>query len=88
MDKCKDGKYVLASDYAKLAAENAELRRQCAAFHAEANDHYRASIAANATLDRLRCEFEKWQACDGFTAYDLVDSIRLILYPTPENDNG
>lgn len=61
-------RYVLASEYAKLEAENAtathqieSLANQCqfqaerlVALEAEANDHCRASLAANATLDRLR----------------------------------
>lgn len=108
-----------------LDAENAELRKQCAAFHAEANDHYLASLAANATLDRLRDllpEGGVWcYACNRATvpiwgeepyrhidpkykqmkttfrcsickrethAKDsCVDTLRDILYPTPENDN-
>lgn len=70
-------RYVLASDYEKLEVDG--NRREL--------DLYSAGCELNEMLDRLRCEFEKWQTCDKFTAYDLVDSMRPILYPTPENNN-
>ena len=90
-----DARYVLATDYAKLEAENAELRdmEQCSheLFEAACNDLGDAQeqlAAANATLDRLREVVNKWMEFDGFTAYDVMDAIRTILYPTPENENG
>lgn len=60
-----------------LAAENAELRKQCAAFHAEAYDHYRATLAANATLDALRDLCGPNRTISNSTCMKMVD----ILYP-------
>ncbi len=80
----------MRSTYDRLAAENAELKARY--LHVAELNHNQVSMvradcaalaAANATLDALREVFEKWQASDGFTAYDLVDAIRPILYPQP-----
>jgi len=71
-----------------LDAENAELRKQCAAFHAEANDHYRASLAANATLDRLREVVPYTFTTENSHIWrKSLYKVKSILYPTPETPN-
>ena len=82
-------RYVLATDYAALEAENVELKKQCAAFHAEASDHYRASIAANTTLAALREVVPPhgyWPISEEETD-NITRKIDTILYTTPETPN-
>lgn len=75
----------------RLAAENAELRKQCAAFHTEASDHYRAFLAATATLDRLRevvrSDDDEWQDWEPGDLMRLASAVHAILYPQPENES-
>lgn len=55
----------------RLATENAELRKQCAAFHTEASDHYRAFLAANAELERVK-------KASGYARVALTDEWKKI----------
>lgn len=75
---------ALEAGLAKLEAE-LEQWKTGSAHEAHFGDEARRDLAAaTATLDRLREVVNKWMEFDGFTAYDVMDAIRPILYQTPE----
>ena len=84
-------RYVLATDYAKLAAQNAELQdlvgkknESIEVLYAKWSKEIAKTEAANATLDALREVFLR--ICKGNEMSEAIDDMDAILYPTPENE--